>query len=137
MKYFAEMPSIFSRIIKKEIPAHVLLENDRYIAFLDVNPLVAGHALVVPKVEVDYLFDLNDSDLSGILPFAREVANAIKSVVPCKKIGISVVGLEVPHAHVHLIPIQQVDDMNFSKEKMRPSQEELSSLADRIRKAMA
>lgn len=131
------MPSIFSKIINKEIPAHVLLENEQYIAFLDVNPLVAGHALVVPKTEVDYIFDLNDADLSGILPFAQKVARGIKSVVPCKKIGISVVGLEVPHAHVHLIPIQQVDDMNFSKEKMKPAQEELAALADRIRKAIA
>lgn len=136
MKSFAEMSSVFSKIINKEIPAYVLLENEQYIAFLDVNPLVAGHALVVPKAEVDYIFDLNDADLSGILLFAREVARAIKSVVPCKKIGISVVGLEVPHAHVHLIPIQQVDDMNFSKEKLKPGQEELSLLADRIRTAM-
>lgn len=130
------MATIFSKIINKEIPAHILLEDDAFIAFLDVNPLVSGHALVVPKAEVDYLFDLEEAHLSGILPFARRVAAAIKQVVPCKKIGVSVVGLEVPHAHVHLIPIQQVDDMNFSKEKLKPGQEELSLLADKIRKAM-
>jgi histidine triad (HIT) family protein len=131
------MSTIFSKIIDKEIPAHILLEDDHFIAFLDVNPLVTGHALVVPKIEVDYLFDLDELHLSGILPFARKVAAAIKQAVPCRKIGVSVVGLEVPHAHVHLIPMQHVDDMNFGKTKMKPGQEELSALADRIRAVMA
>lgn len=130
------MSTIFSKIIRKEIPAHILLEDEYFIAFLDVNPLVEGHALVVPKVEVDYLFDLDELNLSGILPFAQKVAKAIQQVVPCRKIGVSVVGLEVPHAHVHLIPIQKVDDMNFSKEKLKPSQEMLASMAEQIRKVL-
>jgi histidine triad (HIT) family protein len=130
------MSTIFTKIINKEIPAHILLEDDRFIAFLDVNPLTAGHALVVPKIEVDYLFDLDESHLAGILPFARKVAEAIKQVVPCRKIGVSVVGLEVPHAHVHLIPIQQVDDMNFSRVKLKPDPAELAHLANLVRQKL-
>jgi histidine triad (HIT) family protein len=130
------MSGVFTKIINREIPAHILLEDEHFIAFLDVNPLVQGHALVVPKAEVDYLFDLDDSTLSDIMLFARKVAVAIKKVVPCRKIGVSVVGLEVPHAHVHLIPINHVEDMSFARPKLKPDHEELASIADHIRRAL-
>ena len=111
------MASIFTRIINGEIPSYKVAENDKFIAFLDINPLAKGHTLVVPKVEVDYIFDLPEQELSEILLFSREVARRIEKVVPCERIGISVIGLEVPHTHVHLIPINTVGDMNFAKPK--------------------
>lgn len=127
------MASLFTRIIQGEIPAHVILENEDYFAFLDVFPLVEGHVLVIPKQEVDYLFDLDDQTLAGLFQFAKRVAAAVGKAIPCRKVGVSVIGLEVPHAHVHLVPLQQVDDMNFSRPKMKPSADELAAVAARIR----
>jgi histidine triad (HIT) family protein len=128
------MPSIFTRIINREIPGQIVAEDDRYIAFLDINPLVMGHTLVVPKVEVDYIYDLDETTLSGLHLFAKRVASAIQKTVPCLRIGVSVIGLEVPHAHVHLIPMNSMDDMNFSRPKLKPSREELATLCEKIRK---
>lgn len=128
------MASIFTRIINREIPAHIVAEDDKFIAFLDVMPLVHGHALVVPKQEVDYIFDLDDETISGLHVFAKKVAKAIEKAVPCKRIGIAVIGLEVPHAHVHLVPLNAVGDINFAQPKLKPSQEELSVVAEKIRK---
>lgn len=129
------MASIFTRIINREIPSHIVAENDKYIAFLDVMPLVHGHVLVVPKQEVDYIFDLDDATLSGLHLFSKKVANAIKKAIPCKRIGIAVIGLEVPHTHVHLVPMNSVGDINFAKPKLKPSTEELATIADKIRKS--
>jgi histidine triad (HIT) family protein len=127
------MPSIFSRIISKEIPGHIVAENDKFIAFLDIMPMVLGHTLVVPKQEIDYIFDLSDEELSEINLFAKKVGKAIQAVVPCKRIGIAVIGLEVPHAHVHLIPMNSADDLNFTRPKLKPSQEDLAAVAAKIR----
>lgn len=127
------MASIFSKIVKGEIPCHKIAESAEFLAFLDISPLAKGHTLVIPKKEVDYLFDLEEELLTGILAFARPVAKAIAAAVPCERIGVSVIGLEVPHAHVHLIPINSVGDMNFEKPKLNPSQEELAALASAIR----
>ncbi|MBS1937797.1 MAG: HIT family protein [Bacteroidetes bacterium] len=129
------MSSIFTRIIKGEIPCHKVGEDERFLAFLDINPVRQGHSLVIPKVEVDRFFDLPDEVLAGIMPFAKGVARRIGAVIPCNRVGLSVVGLEVPHAHVHLIPIDGLYDMDFSKPKLRMSNEELASLAERIRQA--
>lgn len=129
------MPSIFTRIINGEIPCHKVAEDDRFLAFLDINPLREGHTLVVPKAEVDKFFELPGDVLSGILPFAQGVARKIAAVVSCDRIGVSVIGLEVPHAHVHLIPIDSVHDMDFSRPKLKLSQEELGAIAERIRNA--
>ena len=127
------MPSIFSRIIKKEIPGHIVAENDKFVAFLDIMPLVLGHTLVVPRREIDYIFDLSDDELNEINLFARKVGKAVEKAVPCKRIGIAVIGLEVPHAHVHLVPMNSADDLNFTRPKLKPTQEELASVASRIR----
>ena len=129
------MPSIFTRIVNGEIPCHRVAEDDRYLAFLDINPLREGHTLVIPKVEVDYLFDLEEDLLAGILPFSREVARKIEAVVPCARIGVSVIGLEVPHAHVHLIPIDGAHDMEFSRARPSFTPEQLAATAERIRNA--
>ena len=129
------MASIFTRIVNGEIPCHRVAEDDRYLAFLDINPLREGHTLVIPKVEVDYLFDLEEDLLAGILPFSREVARKIEAVVPCARIGVSVIGLEVPHAHVHLIPIDGVHDMEFSRARPSFTPEQLAATAERIRNA--
>ena len=129
------MPSIFTRIINREIPGHIVAEDDRYIAFLDINPLVMGHTLVVPKQEVDYLFDLDDEVISGLTVFAKKVARAIESTVPCKRIGVAVIGLEVPHAHVHLVPMNSMGDINFAKPKLNPAKDELTQLAQKIQNA--
>lgn len=115
-----------------EIPAYKVAENDRYLAFLDINPLHKGHTLVIPKREVDYLFNLEDDELQGLIVFAKKVAKAIEAVIPCKRIGVAVIGLEVPHAHVHLVPLQGVYDIDFSKPKLKLSQEEFSSIAASI-----
>ena len=115
------MASIFTRIIQGEIPSYRIAESDRYLAFLDVFPLVPGHVLVVPKTEVEYLFDLEDEVLAGLLPFARHVAKAIEKVVPCERIGVAVIGLEVPHAHVHLVPLNSIRDIDFSQPKLKLS----------------
>ena len=127
------MASIFTRIVNKEIPAHIVAESDDYLAFLDINPLTEGHTLVIPKKEVDYLFDLDDETLAGLNLFAKNVAKAIDQVSDCARVGVSVVGLEVPHAHIHLIPINSIDDMNFSRMKLSPSKEELAATAKRIK----
>ena len=129
------MASIFTRIINREIPAHIVAEDERYIAFLDINPLTIGHTLVVPKKEVDYLFDLDDDTLAGMNVFSKKVAIAIKKAVPCLRIGVEVIGLEVPHAHVHLIPMNRTEDLNFMRPKLKPTKEELTEVAEKIRKA--
>lgn len=126
------MPSIFSRIIAGEIPSFKIAENDRFYAFLDVFPLSEGHTLVVPKLEVDNLFDLEPELYKELFAFAQLVAKAIKLAVPCKKVGLSVVGLEVPHAHIHLIPINQVNDMNFSREKLKADDAALLEIQQKI-----
>jgi histidine triad (HIT) family protein len=128
------MPSIFTKIINREIPGHILAEDDRFIAFLDVMPLVKGHTLVVPKKEIDYIFDLEDETLSDMMVFAKKVAKALKKAVPCKRIGVAVIGLEVPHAHVHLVPMNSMSDINFTQPKLTPSKEELSKTAEEIKK---
>lgn len=127
------MATIFSKIISGEIPAYKILENDQFLAFLDVFPLVKGHTLVIPKREIDYIFYIDDNELGDMMVFAKKVANAIKSAFPCEKIGVSVVGLEVPHAHIHLIPINQVADMNFSKAKLSFPKEEMENIAESIK----
>ena len=126
------MSSIFTKIIKREIPAHIVAEDDNHLAFLDINPLVMGHCLVVPKQEVDYIYDLDNEALSKIHLFAKKVAQAIEKTVSCDRVGIAVIGLEVPHAHIHLIPINTMDDMNFSRPKLSPTQEELANMAQGI-----
>jgi len=129
--------SIFSKIISGEIPAHKVAETSDFLAFLDINPLVEGHVLVIPKKEVDYIFDLDDETYAGLLIFAKIVAEGVKKAIPCKKVGVSVIGLEVPHAHVHLIPMNAVSDMNFSREKLNPSAEQLAVTAQKIRAALS
>lgn len=131
------MPSIFSKIINGEIPCYKIAEDEYFFAFLDINPLKAGHTLVVPKLETDYIFDIEDASLGKMMVFAKKVAKAIESTVPCARIGVSVIGLEVPHAHIHLIPIENVSDINFSKAKLHLEKEVMQSLAERISKAFA
>lgn len=128
------MASIFTRIVNGEIPAYKVAENELYLAFLDINPLHKGHTLVIPKREVDYLFDLEDDELQGLIVFAKKVAKAIKVVIPCKRVGVAVIGLEVPHAHIHIVPLQGVYDIDFRKPKLKLSQEEFSSIAASIHK---
>ncbi len=129
------MATIFSKIIAGEIPCHKVAENDKYLAFLDIQPIRMGHVLVIPKKETDYLFDLEDNELSELMVFAKSVAKAIKEVYPCRKVGVTVIGLEVPHAHVHLLPMNQLHDMDFTKEKLKPSQEELAESAQLLSEA--
>jgi histidine triad (HIT) family protein len=126
------MATIFTRIINGEIPCYKVAENDRFLAFLDIMPLTKGHVLVIPKIEVDYLFDMEDELLSDMMVFAKQVARKMKLVLPCRRIGVTVIGLEVPHAHFHLIPINGVSDMDFSKPKLQPSQSELAEVAQKI-----
>lgn len=126
------MASIFTRIVRGEIPSYKIAENDRFYAFLDINPVAIGHTLVIPKEEIDYIFDLPDDLLGDLMAFAKKVGRAIEQEVPCERIGVTVVGLEVPHAHVHLIPINSIYDMEFSKPKMVLSKEEFEDLAGRI-----
>lgn len=130
------MASIFSRIIAGEIPSFKIAENDQFYAFLDVFPLVPGHTLVVPKKEVDKLFDLDQNDLSAILQFAQPIAKAIEKAFPCQRCGMAVIGLEVPHAHVHLVPIDAADDLNFTRPKLKPSQDELKETQQKILQAL-
>lgn len=125
--------SIFSKIVNGEIPAHVVAETTEFMAFLDVNPLVMGHVLVIPKKEIDYIFDMDEEHYFGLTLFAKIVAIGLKKAFPCKKIGVAVIGLEVPHTHIHLIPMNNVSDMNFSKEKLKPTQEELEQAAIKIK----
>lgn len=129
------MPSIFTRIINREIPGYIVAEDEQYIAFLDINPLVAGHTLVVPKAEIDYIFDMDAEALSGLHLFAQRVARAVKKAVPCKRIGVAVIGLEVPHTHVHLVPMNAVGDINFTRPKLNPTKEELQQVCDAIKNA--
>lgn len=127
------MESIFSKIVKGEIPAHKIAEDDKCLAFLDVFPLQKGHTLVIPKKQVDYIFDLDDDLLAHLNLFAKKVAHAVKKGTDCKRVGVAVIGLEVPHAHIHLIPIEKMDDMNFSNPKKRFPEEEMAEVAQRIR----
>lgn len=127
--------TIFSKIAAGEIPSYKCAEDDRFYAFLDINPVAKGHTLVIPRREVDYVFDLEDEELAAMTVFAKRVARAIKEVVPCIKVGVAVLGLEVPHAHVHLIPLQGEGDMDFKKAKLQLPAEEMKELADKIYKA--
>jgi len=129
------MPSIFSRIINGEIPAWKVAESERFLAFLDVNPIAKGHTLIVPKVETDYFFDLSDEEITSIMLFSKKVASAMRSTLPCLRIGMSVIGLEVPHAHVHLVPLNNMGDINFSNSRLNLSAEEMEAIAASIRSA--
>ena len=126
------MPTLFSRIVSGDIPAHKIAETDDFLAFLDVMPTTTGHTLVIPKKEVDYIFSLDDDLYAGLMAFAKRIAPAIEKAIPCKRIGVAVIGLEVPHAHIHLIPLNSMADMNFAS-KMKSSQDELAATAEKIR----
>lgn len=130
------MPTIFSKIIAREIPSYQIHENERYYAFLDINPLAEGHTLVIPKVEIDYLFDLEDDLLADMMVFAKEVALAIDQTMDCKRVGVAVLGLEVPHAHIHLVPINSLYDIEFSRPKLKFSEEEFRATAAKISAAI-
>ena len=130
------MSSIFSKIVNGEIPAYKVAEDENYLAFLDIFPVAKGHTLVIPKKEVDYLFDVEDDLLSGMMVFAKKVAKAIDKTMDCKRVGVAVLGLEVPHAHIHLIPINNLGDINFSNTKLKFSEEELAETARIIRSAL-
>ena len=130
------MASIFSKIARGEIPGYKVAENDRYYAFLDINPVVEGHVLVIPRAETDDLFDLSDDDLGGIMVFAKKVAKALETAIPCKRIGVAVIGLDVPHAHIHLIPLQDAHDIDFSRPKLKLSHEEFQAIATKIATTM-
>jgi len=130
------MATIFSRIIKGEIPSYKIAEDERYFAFLDINPLVKGHALVIPKQEVDYIFDVDDKTLADMIVFAKRVAVAIEKVIPCKRVGVAVVGLEVPHAHIHLVPLNSEADISFQKPRVKLTLEEFMELAKDISNAL-
>jgi histidine triad (HIT) family protein len=131
------MASIFSKIVKGEIPCYKIAETENYLAFLDVFPLAKGHTLVIPKKEIDYLFDMEDEEFSGLQLFSKRVAKAIEKAIPCKRIGVAVIGLEVPHAHIHLIPLNNVSDINFSRPKLTLSKEELEETAKKIREKLS
>ena len=126
------MATIFSKISQGEIPSFKVAESDKFFAFLDINPLVEGHVLVIPKEETDYLFDLSDDVLGGIMSFSKKVAKAIQNAVSCKRVGVAVIGFDVPHAHIHLIPMQGMQDIDFNRPKLKLSQEEFQSIANRI-----
>ncbi len=126
------MATIFSKIAAGEIPSHKVAEDERCFAFLDINPLVKGHVLVIPKKETDYIFDVDDDTLAHMMVFAKRIAKAIEKVVPCKRVGVAVLGLEVPHAHIHLVPLNSESDISFSKPRVKLSQEEFAELAKRI-----
>ncbi len=128
------MATIFTKIINGEIPCYKVAEDKNYFAFLDINPLRAGHTLVVPKNETDYIFDLSDDQLSGIMLFSKKVAAAIKAAYPCNRIGVAILGLEVPHAHIHLVPMDSMEDINFKNPKLKFSPEEFKEIAARINK---
>ncbi len=122
------MSSIFTRIVNKEIPAHIVAEDDRYLAFLDIMPLQHGHTLVIPKKEIDYIFDLDGDTLAGLHLFSQKVAKGIQKATGCKRVGVAVLGLEVPHAHIHLVPMNAMSDMNFANPKLRPTPEQFSEM---------
>lgn len=126
------MASIFSRIVAGEIPCYKIAENDKFFAFFDISPLVPGHTLVIPKKEEDYIFDISDADLAEMIVFAKKIAVAIKKAIPCKKVGVAVIGLEVPHAHIHLVPMQKEGDLDFRREKMHPTEEQFKEWQKRI-----
>ncbi len=130
------MSSIFTKIVKGEIPSYKIAETEDYYAFLDINPLAKGHTLVIPKKEIDYLFDIEDDYYAGLLVFAKKIARAIEKVVPCKRMGMTVIGLEVPHAHIHLIPINSIYDMDFKQPKLKFTPGEFEQIAADIRKAL-
>lgn len=127
------MPSIFSRILNGEIPSYKIAETEDYYAFLDAFPVKEGHTLVIPKKEIDYIFDLEDDQLAGLMVFSKKIAAAIKKAIPCNRVGVTVIGLEVPHAHVHLIPIDNLNDMSFEKPKLKISAEKMTAIAASIR----
>lgn len=127
------MPSIFTKIINREIPGYIVAEDENYIAFLDIMPLVQGHVLVVPKKEVNYIYDMEPEMLSGLHLFAQQVAKAMDKTIKCTRIGVAVIGLEVPHVHVHLVPLRTMDDINFTRPKLKPSNEELAETAEKIK----
>ncbi len=129
------MSTIFSKIIKGEIPCFKVAENDKFLAFLYINPIAIGHVLVIPKVEVDYIFDIDDEILAQFMVFSKGVANKLKTAFPCEKVGVTVIGLEVPHAHIHLVPMNKMNDMNFCNPKLNLSMEELAVIADKIKNA--
>ena len=131
------METIFTKIINGDIPSYKVAENECFYAFLDINPLAEGHTLVVPKSPIDYVFDIEDKDLGNMMIFAKKIAIAIKENIPCKKVGIAVVGLEVPHAHIHLIPLNDVYDINFQREKLKLSSERFSEIAKMIADTVA
>ena len=130
------MGSIFSKIIRGEIPCHKIAENDEFFAFLDISPIAKGHVLIVPKREVDRYFDLNSEELCGINLFAKGIALAIKNAIPCKRVGVAIIGLEVPHAHIHLIPLNSVEDINFERQKLKLTHNEFEEIAEAIRKQL-
>ncbi|ABG58901.1 HIT family protein [Cytophaga hutchinsonii] len=130
------MPSIFTKIINKEIPAFIIAETETLIAFLDVFPLAKGHVLVVPKKEIDYIFSVEDTLLAEMTLFSKKIALAIEKAIPCKRVGVAVIGLEVPHAHIHLIPLQTVQDINFTREKLKLPAEEMNEIAEAIKKQL-
>ena len=129
------MASIFSRIVAGEIPSWKVAEDERFYAFLDINPLAEGHTLVIPKQEVDYIFDLDEETYTGLWQFAARVAKAVRATVPCKRVGVAVLGMEVPHAHIHLVPLQTEGDMDFRKEKKQLTPERFAEIASAIAKA--
>jgi len=126
------MASIFTKIVRGEIPCYKIAEDEKFLAFLDINPLQEGHTLVIPKAETDYIFDLDEETHAGLWNFARKVAPAIREAIPCQRIGVTVIGLEVPHAHIHLIPLKTMYDMDFRKPKLKLSPEEFRSIAEKI-----
>jgi histidine triad (HIT) family protein len=126
------MESIFSKIARGEIPSYKVAESDKYYAFLDINPLIAGHTLVIPKEETDWLFDLSDSELSGLMTFAKRVATALKKTLPERRVGMAVIGFDVPHAHIHLVPMQNMDDIDFKRARVKLSNEEFKAIAESI-----
>ena len=129
------MSSIFSKIVKGEIPCYKVAEDEDFLAFLDITPIKKGHVLVIPKVETDYIFDIEDNSIADFMIFTKKVAIKIKNAFPCKKVGVTVIGLEVPHAHIHLIPMNSLSDMNFQQEKLSLSQDELKEIAELISKS--
>ena len=130
------MATIFTKIVNGEIPSYKVAEDDRFYAFLDINPLVKGHILVIPKKETDYIFDIADEDFRDLFLFAKKIAVALKKVIPCEKVGMAVIGLEVLHAHIHLVPLQTMDDINFGRPKLKLSPEEFQDILGKITKAL-
>ena len=127
------MPTLFSKIVAGEIPCFKIAENEEFYSFLDINPITKGHTLVIPKMEIDYIFDIDDDVLGRMMVFAKKIAQALKKSIPCTRIGVAVVGLQVPHAHIHLIPIVRESDMLFSKQKLKLTPDELSAIAENVR----